>query len=61
MSNDELSVNYIWLIDPTIQTLEADQQEQGRWLLIGSYAEQQSVSTAPFQEHTFSLSELWES
>ena len=30
------------------------------WLLIGAFANDQAVSIAPFAEHTFLLSDLWE-
>ncbi len=56
----DLGVKFIWLIDPNLQTLEAYQRQETHWLLIASYAEQQTVSIAPFAEHSFSLSTLWE-
>jgi Uma2 family endonuclease len=55
----QLQIQYLWLIDPLAQTLEAYQLQDGHWLLLKSYAEDDSVSIAPFAEHTFSLAVLW--
>jgi Uma2 family endonuclease len=55
-----LGVSYIWLIDPVLQTLEAYQLHEQHWLLIATLSENQPVTVAPFVEHTFSLSDLWE-
>ena len=55
-----LGVNFIWLVDPILLTLEAYELNNSHWVLIGSFAESQPVAIAPFSEHTFSLSELWE-
>jgi hypothetical protein len=51
---------HLWLIDPMLQTLEAFQLQDSHWPLIGTFANDQAVSIAPFAEHTFSLSDLWE-
>jgi Uma2 family endonuclease len=51
-------VVYLWLIDPRLQALEAYQLHDSHWLLIGTFANDQAVSIAPFAEHTFSLSDL---
>jgi Uma2 family endonuclease len=56
----ELGVTYLWLVDPLLQTLEAYQLHDAHWLLIGSYTDDQPVTIAPFAEHTFLLSDLWE-
>jgi Uma2 family endonuclease len=56
----QLGVVYLWLVDPILQTLEAFQLHDSHWLLIGTFASDQAVSIAPFAEHTFSLSDLWE-
>ncbi len=55
-----LGVAYLWLIDPILQTLEAYELHDQHWLLTGSYADDQQIAVAPFNEHTFSLSDLWE-
>lgn len=56
----QLGVAYLWLIDPLLQTLEAYQLHNSHWLLIETFANDQPVSIAPFSEHTFLLSDLWE-
>ena len=56
----QLGVVYLWLIDPNLKTLEVYQLHESHWLLIGTFANDQAVSIAPFTEHTFSLSDLWE-
>jgi Uma2 family endonuclease len=56
----QLGVVHLWLIDPILQTLETYQLHDSHWLLIGTFANDQDVSIAPFAEHTFSLSDLWE-
>ena len=56
----QLGVVNLWLIDPELQTLEAFQLHGSHWLLTGTFANDQTVSIAPFAEHTFSLSDLWE-
>ncbi|WP_196806521.1 hypothetical protein [Methylobacter luteus] len=43
-----------------LQTLEAYELHDRHWLLAGSYADDDPIATAPFAEHTFSLSDLWE-
>lgn len=55
-----LGVTYLWLIDPILQTLEAYELHDQRWLLNGSYADDQQIAVTPFGAHTFSLSDLWE-
>jgi Uma2 family endonuclease len=55
----QLGVVNLWLIDSNLQTLEAFQLHDSRWLLIGYFANDQAVSIAPFAEHTFFLSDLW--
>jgi len=52
-------VPYLWLVDPLAHTLEAFQLEQGRWTVIGQYADQAEVNITPFQEISLPLGELW--
>lgn len=56
----ELGINYLWLIDPVLRTLEAYELHDGHWLLTGAHADNESIAIAPFAEHTFSLTDLWE-
>ncbi len=52
-------VAYLWLIDPLARTLEAFALEQGRWVVIGRYGDQDQVSIPPFAAITLSLADLW--
>jgi Uma2 family endonuclease len=52
-------VAYLWLVDPTALTLEAFALEQGRWKVIGLYADQAEANIPPFQEISLLLGELW--
>lgn len=56
----QLAVNYFWLIDPGLQTLEAYVLQDSNWSLMATFADDDEVSIAPFAEHSFSLSVLWE-
>ena len=56
-------VQYIWLVDPDQQTLEAYQLQSKKsgnnWMLLETLQEAQSVSLPPFTETSFDLSVLW--
>lgn len=55
----QFGVKYIWLLDPAAMTLDAFQNEAHRWVLLGSYAEQDQVRLAPFPEIELKLGDLW--
>lgn len=44
----ECGIPHYWMVDVDARTLEAFQLENGRWVLIGSYADDASVVIAPF-------------
>lgn len=52
-------VPYLWLIDPTAQTLEAYRLESGKWLLLGAFAEKDMVRAEPFQAIEMDLGNFW--
>jgi Uma2 family endonuclease len=52
-------VPYLWLIDPEPRTLEAYESQHGRWMLIGSHADQEKVRVAPFDAVPLDLGGLW--
>lgn len=56
----KLGVNHLWLIDPNLQTLEAYALLESNWSLIATFADNDEISIAPFAEHSFTLSVLWE-
>lgn len=51
-----LGVEFCWLIDPILQTLETYKLYEGQWLLQHSLKDDQMV----FSEHEFCLDSLWE-
>lgn len=52
-------VDYLWLVDPLAQTLEAFALREGRWTVIGLLQEQERVSVEPFQDIALELGALW--
>lgn len=54
------SVQYVWLIDPIKQTLEAYQLNAGVWLEIGRFGSTDRVSVPPFEAVTLDLGILQE-
>ena len=62
----EARVQWAWMIDPVARLLEiyqnttdARHSSSGRWLLIGSFANDASISVPPFDQVTLDLSVLW--
>ncbi|MEW6220857.1 MAG: Uma2 family endonuclease [Thermodesulfobacteriota bacterium] len=52
-------IPYLWLIDPLSRTLEILQLDAGRWVIIGTHAEDDLVRAEPFPEVEVDLSTLW--
>ena len=56
-------VEYLWLVDPDLQLLEAYQLQSesagNKWVLLKTLRDDQSVSLPPFTETSFDLSVLW--
>lgn len=52
-------VAHVWLIDPLLRTLEAFENREGKWLLLATLKDAESVSLPPFDAITFDLSLLW--
>ena len=53
-------VNWLWLIDPDLRTLEVYRRLEGHWLLEQTLQEDDEVAAPPFAEHRFALSDLWD-
>jgi Uma2 family endonuclease len=53
-------VQYIWLIEPITKILEVYQLDGQYWRLIGTFADSDKVTIAPFTEISIDLSFLWE-
>lgn len=52
-------VEWAWLIDPTVRTLEAYELREGKWLLLTTLKEDDPVRVPPFDAITLALSLLW--
>ena len=52
-------VAHCWLIDPDARTLEAYENESGRWLLLGAWGGDDAPRIPPFDAIALSLSSLW--
>lgn len=52
-------VGHVWLIDPVVRTLEAYELVDGRWVLLGTFREDQCVAIAPFEALELPIGELW--
>lgn len=52
-------VPYLWLVDPIAKFLDVFELQNGRWLLLGSYVEDDKVRAAPFAEVEIDLAGLW--
>jgi Uma2 family endonuclease len=52
-------VRHAWLIDPDLRTLEAFENQDGRWLLLAARENDNSVQLPPFDAISFPLDALW--
>lgn len=52
-------VQYLWLVDPLLKTLETYELYNERWLNIKNYTDDDKVSAVPFNEIVIQLSDLW--
>lgn len=52
-------VGFLWLLDPDVRNLEAFELEAERWVLLGTFSNDDEVAVAPFADVPFSLSDLW--
>jgi Uma2 family endonuclease len=52
-------VPYLWLIDPLAKTLDIFKLESGKWVVVGSYLEDDKVRAEPFPEVEIELKNLW--
>lgn len=55
----EAGVAFLWLVDPDLRTLEAYAREGARWLLLGSYADQDVARIPPFDAIELELGLFW--
>jgi len=54
-----MGVKHAWLVDPALHTLEAYENQQGRWLLLETLADDAIVALVPFDAVEWGLGVLW--
>ncbi len=52
-------VAHLWLVDPEARTLETYRLQEGRWLLLATFSDRETVSAEPFAAVPFELGGLW--
>jgi len=52
-------VEWLWLVEPILHTLEVFRLHEGHWLLEAAWQEADEVSAPPFDGIAFSLGGLW--
>jgi Uma2 family endonuclease len=55
----EQGVQWLWLVEPDLRTLEVFRLLEGRWLLEGAWQEDDPVRAPPFQDIELALAHLW--
>ena len=55
----EHGVRHLWLIDPSARTLDAFELASGRWVVLGTYVENDKARAEPFCEVEIELGGLW--
>lgn len=52
-------VNYLWLVEPVDERIEAFERVDARWLWLGTWSEDTAAAIAPFDAVPLDLVELW--
>ena len=52
-------VQWLWLVEPILRTLEVFRLHEGHWLLEAAWQQEDEVRAPPFAEIAFSLGGLW--
>lgn len=52
-------VPHVWLVDPSACTLESYRLESGRWVLLGTWADDARARAEPFDAFELELGLLW--
>ena len=55
----EAGVPFLWLLDPRQQMLETFELRERRWVVMGGWTGNDTVSAAPFDAIAFPLAKLW--
>jgi Uma2 family endonuclease len=53
-------VSHVWLVDPIARTLEVLRLEDGRWTIVGTWAQADVVRAEPFEALELELTLLWD-
>lgn len=54
-----MGVSHLWLVDPVLKIVEAYENQQGRWLLLQTQANDARVAIPPFEAVEWNLGVLW--
>ena len=52
-------MGHLWFVDFEARTLSASRLEQGKWVEIGVYGDDDQVRIEPFSETEIDLAEWW--
>jgi Uma2 family endonuclease len=52
-------VPFVWLVNPTSETLEVLRLESGRWVLLATHAGDATVRAEPFDAIAIEISRWW--
>jgi Uma2 family endonuclease len=52
-------VDFVWLVDPALRTLEVLRREGTRWIVVGNHGGDEKVRAQPFEIIELDLSSLW--
>ncbi len=52
-------VKHLWIIDPSMKTLEVYRREGPNWVVVSSHGEDDDVAPEPFDAVPFDLGALW--
>lgn len=54
-------VGHCWYLDPVARTLEVFALTGGKWTIVATFRDDETVTAPPFEAHTFQLDVLWAS
>jgi Uma2 family endonuclease len=52
-------VGHVWLVNPTLRTLEVYRLTQGQWMLVDTHEGEDAVRAEPFESIELPLARLW--
>ncbi len=55
----QAAVQHAWIVDPLLRVLETYRNQDGLWLLLGSWADEMRVRAEPFDAIELDLAILW--